>query len=368
MKRNLGIAALVAALLALATWWWRDHFEWAPLDVERPLRGEARYNAFFALRKALEEQGREVTARGALDSGLDALGDGDLVVLGADVRTLGQRQVDDLLAYLERGGRLVFDVPGGDDERGGPLLEALDLTTTARAECLELRVDADAAKNAPCVRARHFRLGDDAREALEWQLGDDEDPAFARGTHGDGAWLAAGSLAFLKNDELDDHAAFAWQVLAPMLGDGRVHLVYATDVPPLHVLLLRHGWTVVVPLALALLAWLWSRTGRLGPVLPVASTRRRALLEHVNAAGELAYRRGRVQALHAAVRRAVLAHLHRSDPALAALEPESIAQALASRHALPVEAVREALATQVPPTPQHFVATIRTLMTIKGKS
>ena len=368
MKRSLGIAALVAALLALGTWWWLDNFEWAPLEVERPLRGEARYNAFFALRKALEAQGREVTARGALDTGLDTLGEGDLVVLGTDVRTLGTRQVDDLLAYLERGGRLVFDVPGGDEERGGPLLEAFDLATTSRSGCIEMRVDADAAKQAPCVRARYFRLGDDARESLEWQLGDDEDPAFARGAYGDGTWLAAGTLAFLKNEGLDEHAAFAWQVLAPVLGDGRVHLVYATDVPPLHVLLLRHGWTVVVPLALALLAWLWSRTGRLGPVLPVASTRRRALLEHVNAAGELAYRRGRVQALHAAVRRGVLAHLHRYDPALAALEPEPMAQALASRHALPVDAVRAALGAQVPSTPQHFVATIRTLMTIKGQA
>lgn len=367
MNRNFAIAGIVAGALALATGWWLHTHERVPREIELPARGEARYNAFFALRKALEAQGRTVTARGALDAELGGLGNGDLLVLGTDVRTLGPRQVDALLAFVARGGRLVFDVPGGDEDRGGPLLDALDITPTRRSECLPWRADATA-KAAPCVPARYFRLGATARDALEWQLGDDKDPAFARGAHGDGEWLAAGTLAFLKNGGLDEQAAFAWQVLAPMLGDGRVHLVYATDVPPLHVLLLRHGWTVVVPLALALLAWLWSRTGRLGPVLPAASTRRRALLEHVNAAGELAYRRGRVQALHAAVRRAVLAHLHRADPALAALEPGPMAQALASRHALPVDAVRAALGPQVPATPQAFVDTIRTLMTIKGRS
>ena len=363
MKRNLAIAAIVAVALALGGWLWHLTYEWVPREVDRPMRGEARYNPFFALREALEAQGRPVTSRGVLDAELDALGEGDLLVLGTDVRTLGERQVEGLIAFLQRGGNLVFDVPrDGDGGRPGPLLDALGLSPASRVECLWR-----CGKDEESVYAHYFKVDDD--DAIEWRLGDEgEGHAMVRGALGDGHWLALGHSWFLRNESLRDDAPFAWQVLAPMLGDGRVHLVYATDVPPLHVLLLRYGWTVVLPLALALLAWLWSRTGRLGPVLPVASTRRRALLEHVNAAGELAYRRGRVQALHAAVRRAVLAHLNRSDPALAALEPEPMAQALAARHALPPDAVRDALGTQVPPTPQHFIATIRTLMTIKGRS
>ena len=364
MKRNLAIAAIVAVALGLGAWLWHLTYEWAPREVDRPMRGEARYNPFFALREALEAQGRRVTSRGVLDAELDALGAGDLLVLGADVRTLGERQVDALVAFVQRGGNLVFDIPrDGDGGRPGPLLDALGISPASRVECL-WRCGGDVLDQ---VFAHYFEVDDE--DTIEWRLGDGgKGHAMVRGVLGEGRWLAVGHSWFLRNESLRDDAPFAWQVLAPMLGEGRVHLVYATDVPPLHVLLVRYGWTVVVPLALALLLWLWSRTGRLGPVLPVASTRRRALLEHVNAAGELAYRRGRVQALHAAVRRAVLAHLHRADPALAALEPEPMAQALASRHALPVAAVREALGTQVPATPQAFVDTIRILTTIKGKS
>src|SRR5262249_29720889 len=158
-----------------------------------------------------------------------------------------------------------------------------------------------------------------------------------------------GSMDFLRTDELKrpGYAAFAWQVLAPALQQGgTVHLVYSTDVPPLHVLLVRYGWPALLPALAALLAWLWLRSQRFGPLLPVASAHRRALREHIYAAGEFTFRRGRGLALYAPLKRAFDERLRRDDPALAALDGEALAAELAKRNGLSTAAVQLALLPQ----------------------
>ena len=77
-----------------------------------------------------------------------------------------------------------------------------------------------------------------------------------------------------------------------------------------------------LPLLLALLAWLWARMQRFGPLLPPPAAERRSLLEHIVASGEHSYRYGYAHLLHAAVRDAFLARLRRRDPQAAALEGE----------------------------------------------
>jgi hypothetical protein len=357
----VGLASVM--LLAAVAAWWFTTFERVEDDIPAPLHGEARYNPFYALKKTLQARGMEVTARANLNLPTMQLAPDDTVVLGADVRTLTHEQVGDLLAWVEAGGQLVFALPQGDEGRGGELLDALGLSVTSGLHCLSWPGADSGKKPLSCFR---FRFKFDAQQADSFDLlvGDAEAGyVMGRSARGDGGWLVAGDLDFLHNDRLDDDgiAAFAWQVLAPVLRAGKVHIVYALDVPPLYVLLVERGWPTWLPALLALLAWLWARSQRFGPLLPAIEVNRRALREHVAASGEFLFRRGRASALYAPLRRAFDERLRRDDPALGALDGEALVTAVAARSGRPVAEVRVALDPRELRRPEHFLATIKIL-------
>jgi hypothetical protein len=358
--------AIAAGVAAIGVWWWNT-FEPVEKEIDLPLRGEARFNPLLALRRTLVARGFDVHTRSHLNVPALHLGPRDVLVLTADVRTLSQADATALNDWVADGGRLVFALPPGADESRSDLLDAFGITATAKRDCLRFEYAAGKV-GTECFALRFFVDADVVGEP-DWTYGnEDEGLLFARQSYGDGLWFAASDLDFLDNESLDERgsAALAWQVLAPALDDARkVWLVYAADVPPWYVLLVRHGWPLVVPALIALLAWLWARSQRLGPVLPLGDPDRRALLEHVQAAGEFVFRRGRAIALYAALRRAFMTRLRRRDPALAALDGEALVQALAARTKRAAADVRQALHPVDIGRPERFLASIRTLTELR---
>jgi hypothetical protein len=359
------------ALLGLGAWWWNATFELVEKQVDAPLSGEARYNPFYALRKVLHARGIAADARANLDLDKLALDAGDTLVLGGDVRTLSRSQVEELTSWIGDGGHLVFAMPEGDEGRAGELLDALSIKPAKQTRCFYWKTDAEAQSICP----RHgFRLGSgEDKESFDLLLAAKAEDGymFGRADLGDGSWLAAATLDFLHNRELKDerNAEFAWQLLGPMLDkDAKVHLIYATDVPPLYVILVRHGWPALVPLALALLLWLWARSQRFGPILPAPAADRRGLFEHIRAAGEFEYRRRSAFGLLLPLRRLFAERLRRDDPQIAALEIDQQIGALAKARGLPEAQVRQALAPAQLDKPDVFTATIQTLQTLRNSS
>ncbi len=368
-RRNALVGLAVALAVGAFAAWWLHTYERVAHDVDGPLRGVARYNPLYALERTLDGLGLAVRSRATLELDRFDLAEGDLLVLGTDVRTLTPEQVDALSAWVESGGHLVFELPARAQGRRGELLERFGLTVSAEGDCLRWSVGVADDWAIHCATAG-FALDAGDEDAFAVLLGDAEGGyALGRRALGDGTWTVAADLDFLGNRELDDdgNAALVWQVLSHALDGGDALLVYAADVPPLHVLILRQGWTIVLPLALALLAWLWRRSARLGPLLPALATDRRALREHVQAAGAFAFRRGRAGALHAAMRRHLFAHWQRRDPALAALEGEALVRELAARGGHAPETVRRALYPPDLDRPERFVAAIRILMELKPR-
>lgn len=175
-------------------------------------------------------------------------------------------------------------------------------------------------------------------------------------TYGAGTWTALVSTEPFTNRNLgyEGNAELVWQLLGPLIGEGStVELVYGSDIPPWYVLLFYQGWPVWIPLLIALLAWLWRRAQRFGPLLPALPPPRRALLDHVRASGEFLYRQGRTQTLLDALRRRFRRTLERRDPALAALSPRELIPTLAERERLSEDTLREALLPPFTPPPRH---------------
>ena len=365
--RNIWIAAIVLAGAAIATGWFFYAFEYVETDVPAPPHGEARYNPFYALAKVLRAQGVKVESRGSLNLKTMHLQASDTVVLGADVRTLSDADVDTLLEWVDEGGHLVFALPPGSEGRGGKLLRDLSLKVVNAWDCVIWRTPVKEESNYYCSQFGFKLVGtddEDASIAFDLLVGDAEKGyRIGRQDWGDGGWLVASDLKFLRNAALknEGNTDLAWQVLAPELQGGTVHLVYAVDVPPLYVLLVKRGWPVLVPLLLALLAWLWSRSQRFGPLLPLAPGHRRALLEHIRAAGEFTFRRGSAYALYAPLRRAFDERLRHADPGTAALDIEQQAAVIAARRELPRVQVQQALTPAGLAQPETFAATIKTL-------
>lgn len=366
---SVAITAIGALLVAALVAWWFARYERVEEEIPAPLHGEAAYNSLYALKKVLLARGYDVQSRANLNLPAMALGPKDTLVLGADVRTLSGEQARALLDWVDGGGALVFSLPPGSEGRGGELVESLGIGVVERYNCLELKqgseaTDAGAKPAHPRCFSVAFTLDDVDAEDFDVLVGNDKRGyLMGRGGYGDGEWFVAADLGFLHNSQLGDdgNADLTWQVLGPMLHGGRVHLVYSSDVPPLYVLLVRHGWPVLVPALFALLAWLWLRSRRFGPLLPLPGTTRRALREHIDAAGEFTFRSRKASALYAPVRRAFDERLRRDDPAIAALDGETLVVALAARTGRSPDVVRRALQPTDLNHPDAFLDAIKLL-------
>ncbi len=385
-------AVLVLVLIGLGLWWWKT-FELKEVTRRLPLTGEARINPLYGLQTILRERGLEVQTQAQFRAeGLPA--QPGLVVMSADLRSLSESASETLLDWVEGGGQLLVALPPSDGGRA-PLLEYFDLWTLESRACIDWKYPAPPAAQKAAKRARgstpvlpsleelfdtartlfnedrwcgseRLQLGDDIVESdFDWLYGNSSDGwLLARLAHGGGQITFASQLDFLHTRPLRVHAnaAFAWQLLAPALGaEPEVLLVYAADLPPLHVLIVRHGWPILLPLLLGLLAWMWMRSQRFGPLQPEVAVPRRALREHLRAAAELALRRRQGSALLKPLRQRVLQAVALSEPEIAALPARELAQALAAKHSLSPIAVEQALFDIRIERPAALADAVRTL-------
>lgn len=391
-RSHLIVGVLLLVLTALGLWWWRT-FELKEVTRALPLSGEARINPLYGLQQVLRARGLTVNTQAVFRA--DALPrPPGLVVMSGDLRGLSQSASDKLLDWVHAGGELVVALPPGEDD-SAPLLDFFDLFTVPGYTCIDWNYRAPPAALKAAKRARGaapalptledlFDLdalrGGDTRWCaslrllagenfddtfFDWSWGNAKDGwLLARLPHGAGRITFASDLGFLETRALrsHSHAALAWQLLAPALeAEPEVLLVYSADLPPLHVLIVRHGWPILLPLLLALLAWLWLRSQRFGPLQPDVAQPRRALREHLRAAAELALRRRQGSALLKPLRQRVLQRLALSSPEIAALPARDLAQALAARHGLSLPAVEQALFGLGIDRPAALAEAVRTL-------
>jgi hypothetical protein len=377
---------VLAVLLAVGVFVFPRLFKEVTTDVPLPATGEAAYNPLYGLKLALQKKHHPVSAWANLAAAEGALARDDTLLLFDRPEAMTQKQAARLLDWVRGGGHLLMPGPP-EGEDPGPLARALGLKAfegPPRRRNLKSSAEADADEAFGACIALAMQGQPTAERVRTWLC----NPPFvanvpgyllAGGDAGQG-WrfgrrelgrglVTVSELDYLDNDGLrePEARAMAWQLLAPRLAAGRVHLVYSADVPSLLHLLLTKAWTVLLPLALALAAWLFWRGQRFGPLLPVPEPRRRALMEHVQAAGEFAWARGRASAMHAAVLRLFRRRLQLREPALAALPDEAQAQALATQLSLPVARVLQALRPQGLQHPATFTQSIATLLSMRSR-
>ncbi len=380
------IVLLGAGVIAAGVAWFLHTYEKVEKQVALPPRGEASFNPLYALKKTLQADGLRGDSRQRLDLSKSQLGKHDTLLILNDPRAMTSVDNRRLQEWVAQGDHLLLRTPPASrgEETSVPLLEALHVVLTDDPpECAPLQVPGEE-QHVEFCRGRRFFF-DQVEPELAW--GDLQAAyVYARLVHGAGHVDVLADFDFLTNNgnrqgnpfapEEDPlagglrdgpHRALARQVLAPNYGQGTVHLVYAAQMPSLWRMVLQRGWPVWAPLLLALLAWLWLRMQRFGPLRPAPAGERRSLLEHVRASGEHLFRYNKRALLYASVRNSFLARLRRRDPFAAALAGEAQVGAIAERLGIPAETVRIAL--QAPPSHDKpaFRHRISTLIQLRNR-
>lgn len=362
-RRRWVWAGSALALVALLVAGFFAAFHQVPVDVPVPPGREARANPLHALTLALRKAGQSVVLKGHIDLQRDPPEQrGTLVLPYPEAQIETADAADALLTWVEGGGFLVMPMPRA---ASAPALDEFlhsglgllpDWSNSEDAGCSMLRLPQGKTFEFCGVP---FSV-DEANVAATWPS-DTRPKHVARFAVGQGDVLILSTLEPLQNAALaaPENAGLVAALMAPALnGDAVWMVVYRGG--SLTALLWREGWPVLLGLGLALIAWLAWRTQRMGPLIPSPTGHRRALTEHIEAAGQFAFRNDHGHALHAATRTAVIERLSRRH-ALAGLDDSSLAQALADRCTLPLADVRAALTLPLRATPERFRSAIATL-------
>ena len=355
-----GLVLLGAALLVglfLATFQRRDVVE------PTPASGAAQSNPLFALEQVLRDVGEPAASLTTLDPGQVPLRPGDTVLVGADAGRIDVETAARLAAWVRQGGHLLLTPDVG---ARAPVFAALGLLDPRPGTLACSRLGGG--KKAASLCGQRFQLKPAVAQMVDAAIGDADDGyLFARAAVGRGHVSLLASFAPLERLQLKQAEAqrFAWRLLAPNRGQGQIYLIHALDGQPFLKLLATQGWPALLALALLLVAWMAMRGTRFGPLMPAPAPHRRALLEHVQAAGEFLYRRDGGRSLHQLACQAVLARLRRRDPACVRLSGEALYQRLAERGG--IDAAQVAQAFQSPANAQAFRASLLTLARLRSR-
>ena len=368
MKKYLLPGVLALAALLLVGWWLRDKFEYVSEDHTLPPRGQAAYDPLYAASLALKAYGAKVEVQPFFDAARMKLRPQDSVVMYSDVRTLSVTDVGLLRYWVQGGGHLVVQLPDDEGDPGTLLSDiGVQVTDGEYALCPRLMFAEGAKPEDVDLCGRNVIAGQ--VEDYARSVGAGGKLFYAERRFGKG-WIAVvSSMAFMDNAALKQpgNRSLMLRVLQPTPGPGRIYLLYSVDVMPLPLLILEHGWPVLVALALLVLAFLWSVAPRFGPVRPAAPLARRALLEHIRAGAELLWRGGAEKVLYQAAREDMLRLLQRRHPAAAGAERRALLDLVTRLTGLPRLDVRTALGLDGPDVRARFVQRIATLAEIRKR-
>ena len=362
---TVGLVAL--AVVGLGALGFFSAYERKEVDAYEPAHGEARYNRFFALQRTLEQLHLPVTSVTSLSPVQVPLKAGDTLVLGAGLSRIDNDDAERLASWVSDGGHLILSPGSAEIATHTPLFDRLKLIESRSAGFSCTRVVTGDGKS-DSFDLCGMRLQPKSHDSIDASIGDAKNGyVFLRFQVDDGSVSLLGSLNALTNDELrgQSQQRFVRRLLEPGFGEGHFYLIYALDGPSFWMKLLTQGWPALLALSLLLVAWAVVRGERLGPMIPAPPMQRRALLEHVQAAGEFLFRRDSGYTLHNMACRTVLVRVRRMDPICVSLEGEALYQRLAERYRL--DPAQLARAFQTPANAMAFRDSLAILARLRSR-
>ncbi|HVR06996.1 MAG TPA: DUF4350 domain-containing protein, partial [Thermoanaerobaculia bacterium] len=309
--RTVLLALLAGAALVAGGRLYLRYYEPEVETVEVGLRGAAAANPWLAAEHLLSRFGYPVHRR---DGEIGMPPPDRVLVLLNRSPAVARLRLPDLLAWMRQGGRLIvtpaesWEVnvtprhPAGKPSAGtspDPLLAAFGVEekrVAAKASSRSfgrIRLPLMPIQDDGIVQMHELARLVDTRAAAVFKGGDELGATVLVFPYGKGELTVVGSDRFMLNHLIGKHdnAAFLlWLVVGRHGGARRpppagVELSAYDDMPALATLLAQYAWTAVLPALLLVAALAWRAAARFGPLLPDPPDERRALLEHLEAAG-----------------------------------------------------------------------------------
>ena len=361
MRRGT-LAALVLSLLGLGVLAFlvSQRVERVSETVVVPPAAAARANPFLACARFLDAMGVPTRSR--------ALGEGappevDLLLVLTPARQPRQRRARALLEWTRAGGHLVLTSEHAGE--ADPLLEELGIERfdlpPPPTQAVEREFELAWTSDVGLYSERY------AEQVDGWFL--DRSGEFALTLSfplGRGRVTALSSSAWLTNEQIGaaQHAHLLWDLVSKRGAPRRALVIHEDGFPSLASLLVRHAWTILLPLLLCLALGIHAASRRFGPLTRPPSLARRSLLEHVGASGEFSWRHAQGAALLEAARAEVLEQLQRRRPNLTYLSEDEQHAALAAETSLSRAQIARALRGGAPAGEGAFVACVASLQTL----
>lgn len=334
-------------------------FERKERDEYIPPSGQAASNRFFALEQWLTHAGKKVAHGSTVPSDTARYA---YLVIGGPLSSMDDATAEDLADWVDDGGILVVQAGTERDMKGSSLWKAFadDGVASAPPGCIDVAGQAGEKALTMCG-PRVVPTGDGESATL----GDAKGAVFVDRTYGDGRLIVMSTLAPLMRRGLESPVAqrLAFRVFDMGNPEAGVFLIPRLDGPTLWSRLVGQGWPALLAATLLLVAWASGRAPRFGPLVEARPLDRRALLEHVQAAGEFLYARDRGRGLHRRLCAGLLARVRRQDPGAEDLEGEALYARLAERYRLaPAQLAR---AFETPADAQAFRDSIAILARLR---
>ena len=381
MNRSAVFAvSIMTVLVAWLTFWFLDNFERRMTDVYVGYQGEAKHNSLLAARRFLRQMGIPAeTLPSLLPMVLPPVDETLLITTSRS--TLYGPQIDELLAWINRGGHLIVVARGdqsADEENRieDELLEKLGVAVyKPELTAAEVRKQASAPINIP-LDDRIMQINFSPSTLLEnvavhdgLLLRDNLGIRLIHAEYGKGYYTVVSDLGFITNEKIGkfDHAEFLWRLLHLDGEVSKVWLAHQEDMPPLWKWLWQRAWMVIISFALLIIAWICSRIIRFGPILIQPPPARKSLLEHIEASGRFLWRQGQQQRLMSGVEQALKHRLLALHPGWASYDNPRQLRILGEMSRLSQSQIQTVLTESPTEKPQHFAQRVQLLELIRKK-
>ena len=394
MVNKYNIKYIAGSVLFVLLVWGYQQLPFKEEVIDLGFGEKAQQNPFLASELFLQELGNKVTMVKSLNK-LDDLPEpmNSSIVLATKNRALSSTQIDTLLSWIEQGGHLITNANSFTNLEDGsnkdlllaylgievyPIDEEDELEQTPKwiQQMLMNQPDACSASD------RLMTLSDADGNTVEISMNsnatlyhiDELETYSAANQFGTqliqlemdkGSVTLLTDLAIWSNNQVHcfDHAYF----LKYLVGDDDIMIFYHIHRASIFSLMWHQAPLFVILSLLLIFFWIWHKSQRFGPLVTFENTKRRSLLEHINASAVFAWRNGEINTMIGPLREAIRSHMTIHHPGFKNMIPDEQYALIAKITHLEPEQIRWAFDKSEVQKPIELEKLIQQLQTIKDR-